>query len=75
MGDFGIAGLWLRLAMVLIVRCWSGSGACCWRIAPPQTGCRRAQFDAVAVPDLRGARVRPSRRIHRRRRLGALLLR
>ena len=76
MGDFGIAGLWLCLALVLIVAILVGVGSV-WlanRTLPKPVA---EGHNSTLSPFLTcvGAGVRRSPRIHHRRRLGALLLR
>ena len=75
MGDFGITGLWLLLALALVARYWSGRQVCGWRIPRCPNRCGRPQRGAGAVHDLRRPRLWCFARIHHRRRLGAVLLR
>ena len=76
MGDFGIAGLWLVLALVLVRGDpHRGLAAYGWRTAHSGSRSVRAQRGVVAVLDLCRTGLRRSARIHHRRRVGAVLLR
>ena len=76
MGDFGIAGLWLLLALSLVASVLVAAGSM-WLAdrtltKPVSEG---AQRGAVAVPDLCRPRLWRPARIHHRGRVGAVLLR
>ena len=75
MGDFGIAGLWVLLALSLVAAV-AVAAASIWLAnrTLPKTVSRRAQRGTVAVHDLCRPRVRRPARIRHRGRVGAVLV-